>query len=87
MIIIYKSLIENYVKNKLTITDIKNFALKNNISITELESIIIYNYIKINYKLIISNKNFDFSELKEKIRPELYNEIIKLYMKYKSKLF
>ena len=87
MIIIYKNIITNYVENKLSIKDINDFAYKNSIPIKDSESIIIYNYIKRNYKLLLNDKNYDFSSLKAQISPNLYEEIIKLYMKYKSKLF
>ena len=86
MIFIYKNLIINYINKNLTVADIINFAKKNNTNISNSESIIIYNFIKRNYQNILNGDKSSFNTLKKEIDPSLYNKIIQLYMKYKSKL-
>ena len=86
MIFIYKNLIINYINKNLTVDDIINFAKKNNTNISNSESIIIYNFIKRNYQNILNGDESSFNTLKKEIDPSLYNKIIQLYMKYKSKL-
>ena len=86
MINIYKRIIINYINN-ISTNDIKNFANKNNFPITNSESIIIYNFIKKNYNQILNGDESSLQDLKSKLRCDLYNKIIELYMHYKSKLF
>lgn len=71
----------------MTTNDILNFATKNNISITKNEAIVIYNYIKSNYKSLLDGNESSLKDLKDSLSEDLYNEIIKLYMHYKNKLF
>ena len=85
MINIYKNIITNYIEKKLSIEDIINFADKNNIQVSNSESIIIYNFIKRNY-IDILNNDYKIHEIKNYVRDDLYQEIITLYNKYKSKL-
>jgi len=79
-------LIKGYV-NKLTEENIVEYAHKNGIEINNDETKIIYLYIK-NYWNVFYNGNPNelFMELKEKIRPNTYNLIVKLFNEYKSKI-
>lgn len=79
-------IIKNYVDN-LKEKDIINFAKKRNIDINNEEIKIIYLYIK-NYWLIFykGNPNELLMELKEKLRPTTYEQLIKLYKEYFSKM-
>ena len=70
----------------MSLKDIKDFAYKNNIKISQSESIIIYNFIKRNYIYILNKDNNKIHEIKNYIRDDLYQEIVSLYNKYKSKL-
>ncbi|MDY5993287.1 MAG: hypothetical protein SPJ06_04835, partial [Bacilli bacterium] len=63
----------------------KRYALKENIEVTNEEITIIYNFIKTNYQEILNNNEKSFYLLKQKLKPELYNTIISLYNKYKTK--
>ena len=80
----YKEIIKKYI-NILTKEDIKRYALKENIEVTNEEITIIYNFIKTNYQEILNNNEKSFYLLKQKLKPELYNTIISLYNKYKTK--
>ena len=81
MIIIYKELIKNYVK-KITLEDIKKYALSKNEILTEQETLIIYNYIKKHYLELLNNDTKSFTFLKQNLRSDLFNKIIKLYSEY-----
>lgn len=70
----------------MQVQDIILFAKKNNFSLTKHESIIIYNFIKRNYISILDGDEDKILELKYQLRKDLYQEIEKLYQKYKSKL-
>ena len=50
--LIYKKIIENYVKTTLSPEIIIDYAYKNNFMLSSRDSIIIYNFIKRNYKFI-----------------------------------
>lgn len=81
VIIIYKELIKNYVK-KITLEDIKKFALSKNEILTDQETLIIYNYIKKHYLELLNNDTKSFTFLKQNLRSDLFNKIIKLYSEY-----
>ncbi len=82
---IYKKIIINYIQTTLCPSIIKDYALSNNFNITDSESIIIYNFIKSNYLFILNGEENKLLLLKNQLRPELYQEIIKLYQYYKKK--
>ena len=84
MIYIYKELIKKNI-NKLTINDLKEYANKNNISYTEDEAIIIYNFIMYNYNELLNENIKVFEQIKNKINPNLYKELLNLYIEYKQK--
>ena len=85
MINIYKKIIENYINTTLTPSIIKDYASNNNFNISSSESIILYNFIKENYKIILNGNNEVLLKLKDLIRQDLYQEVIKLYNYYKNK--
>ncbi len=82
--IIYKVLIQKYI-NTITTEDIKNFAIKNKMPISDNEALIIYNFIKKYYNEVLNKNDQIFLLLKDKVRPQVYNNIIDLYNKNKTK--
>lgn len=85
MIIIYKELIKKYI-NKLTIEDIKKYALTQNEIITHEEAIIIFNHIKKYYLEILNKDTSSFKFLKQNLRKELFTKIVSLYNEYNKYL-
>jgi len=80
-----KFILKNYI-NKLTINDIKNYAIKNNYIVSDKDINTIYNYIK-RYWEDIYNGNLEcFNEIKKEVDYSTYNLIIDLYNKYKDYL-
>ena len=82
--IIYKVLIQKYI-NTITTEDIKNFAIKNKMPISDNEALIIYNFIKKYYNEVLNKNDQIFLLLKDKVRSQVYNNIIDLYNKNKTK--
>lgn len=79
------TLIERYV-NKMSIDDVRNFAIKKNINLSEDELIFTYNFIKKNYKEILSRPTMvDLDRYKDKYSLENFNKIKVLYKEYFSK--
>lgn len=58
---------------------------KNNISYTEEEIDIIYSFIINNYNDLVNGNTNIFYNLKNKISPELYQNLLNLYLEYKNK--
>ena len=82
----YEKLIKEYI-NKLTEEQIKEYALKKNVALTNDETKIIYLYIKNYWQIFYKGDPEElFKELKEKLQPNTYNEIIKIYQEYKNKI-
>ena len=82
----YDKLIKEYI-NKITETEIKNYAKKRNILLTNDEAKIIYLYIKNYWQTFYKEDPTElFKELKEKLQPNTYSELIKLYKEYKNKI-
>jgi len=82
----YEILIKEYV-NKLTEEDIKKYANKYNIEITDNEVKVLYLYAKNYWKEFYKGQCDDlFDELKEKLNPNTYNIVYKLYLDAKSKI-
>lgn len=78
-------LIENYV-NKMTISDVKNFALSNNINLNNTELDIVYNTIKKNwYTLIYGDYTSIFNNIKDKFDTNTYKKIEELFFYFKNK--
>ena len=78
-------LIGNYV-NKMTINDVKNFALSNNINLNNTELDIVYNTIKKNwYTLIYGDYTSIFNNIKDKFGTDTYKKIEELFFYFKNK--
>lgn len=78
-------LIREYIK-KLTVDDIISFAILKNITITDKEAIILYSYAKNHYEDFLSgNDQVLIKELKEKLSPNTFKDVYKLYLEYKIK--
>ena len=78
-------LISEYIK-KMSLNDIKNFAIKKNISINDTDAIILYTYAKNNYQDFLNGNDTKLiKELKEKLSPNCFKEAYKLYLEYKIK--
>lgn len=78
-------IIINYIK-KLTKSDIYNFCKKNKIFINDNEVDVIYYYIKNKYNAFLDGYHDEvLNEIKYKVRSYTYNEIMKLYLKYRDK--
>ena len=78
-------LIENYV-NKMTISDVNNFALSNNINLNNTELDIVYNTIKKNwYTLIYGDYTSIFNNIKDKFETDTYKKIEELFFYFKNK--
>ena len=80
----YKELIKNWLP-KLTPKLIKEYGKKLNISLTDSETIILYQFIMKNYSEILEGNETSFIELKKKLSPTLYTQLIKLYNENKTK--
>lgn len=80
----YKELIKSYIP-KLTPKLIKEYGKKLNISLTDSETIILYQFIMKNYSEILEGNETSFIELKQKINPNLYQQLLKLYEQNKAK--
>lgn len=75
---------EMLLKKYVTLDNIKEYAKKEGIMIDDYEAKIIYDYIFKNYSDIYTSDNYDFSNLKNKIKNTTYDKIIELYNKYKK---
>lgn len=84
MICIYKDIIKKYI-NLLTLDDIKRFADKEKIAYTDDEAIIIYNFIMYYYNDLLDENIKVFEHIKNKISPNLYKNLLHLYIDYKQK--
>lgn len=81
----YENIIRNYV-SKLTLDDVKKYASIKNINANEKEMQIVYDFIKNHYdKLLSQDMTFIENNLKNKLRPSLYNTLLNLYNEEKKK--
>ena len=80
----YKELIKKWIPN-LTPNIIKNYGKKTGILLTESETTILYQFIMKNYSEILEGNETSFNELKNKISPNLYQQLLKLYKEQKNK--
>lgn len=80
----YKELIKSYIP-KLTPKLIKEYGKKLNISLTDSETIILYQFIMKNYSEILERNETSFIELKRKLNPNLYEQLLNLYNENKNK--
>ena len=84
MICIYKDIIKKYI-NLLTLDDIKRFADKEKFAYTDDEAIIIYNFIMYYYNDLLDENIKVFEHIKNKISPNLYKNLLHLYIDNKQK--
>ncbi len=80
----YKELIKSYIP-KLTPRMIKDYGETINISLTDSETIILYQFIMKNYSEILEGNETSFIELKRKLNPNLYQQLLNLYNENKNK--
>lgn len=82
----YEIIIRDYV-NKLTEDDIIQYSKRKNISLNDDEVKVLYLYAK-NYwrEFYRGNPNDLILELKEKLRPQVFDSLYKIYTDLKDKL-
>ena len=70
------NLIEKYI-NKMTLDDVKNFALSKNINLNDEEIMFVYGFIKKNYQMVLSNPNLlDIDHYKNHFSEEINSRIL-----------
>lgn len=79
-----KSLIKNYI-DKLTIDNLKEFAVKNNINLTTKELEYLLNLVKENFDDIIINEDKYLNLVKNNINPNEFKKIKELFLYYKNR--
>ena len=77
-------LIKNYL-SKLSIDNLKEFALKNNISLTESELKYLLTLAKENFDDILINENKYLNMIKNNINPSEFEKVKELFLYYKNK--
>ena len=80
----YKELIKKWIPN-LTKENIIDYAKKINISLSDSDANTLYQFIMKNYSGILEGNETSFKELKQKINPNLYQQLLKLYEQNKAK--
>jgi hypothetical protein len=80
-----KLLIYEYI-NRLRREDIVKFCNIKGLNVSDNEIDIVYNYIKNDYKRFFNNPMEVINEVKLKVSNNTFNEIMKLYDKYKTKI-
>ena len=80
----YKELIKKWIPN-LTKKNIIDYAKKINISLSDSDANTLYQFIMKNYSEILEGNETSFIELKQKINPNLYQQLLKLYEQNKAK--
>lgn len=82
----YEFLIKGYI-DKLTETDIKKYAKNYNIDINDEECKVLYLYAKNYWKDFYKDEPKELiNELEEKLRPDTFNTLYKIYKDTKSKI-
>ena len=79
-------IIESYV-NKLTIYDLKDFALKNDLELNDCEINYFFNLVKNEWKNILKSPEHYLDIIKQKVNSKNYNKIYELYTIYSKKLY
>lgn len=79
----YQSFIKNYI-NKLKIEDIYSFCIKEGITPNDKDIEVVYRYIKTYQEKLLSDPLFYINDIKNKISSYSYNEVLRLYSKYKK---
>lgn len=78
-----KLIIYEYI-NRLRREDIINFCNVKGIRVNDNDLDIVYSYIKKDYKRFFNNPMEVLDEVKYKVSDYTFNEIMKLYSKYKN---
>ena len=77
-------LIKNYI-SKLSIDNLKEFALKNNINLTDIELEYLLTLVKENLDDILVNEDKYLNMVKDNINPNEFEKIKELFLYYKNK--
>ena len=80
----YKEFIKKNI-NKLTIEHVKKWADNNDINYTNDELITVYNFIKYYYNDLLDENIKVFENIRNEINPNLYKQLLNLYIEYKQK--
>ncbi len=80
----YKNLIKSWIPN-LTPNLMQEYGKKLGIFLNESETTILYQFIMKNYSEILEGNDKSLEELKTKLNPTLYKQLIKLYQENKIK--
>lgn len=78
-----KLIIYQYI-NRIRKEDIVNYCNIHGINVNNDDLDIVYGYVKNDYKRFFDNPNVVLNEVKSKVSNYTYNEIMKLYEKYKN---
>lgn len=84
MIFIYRELIKKYI-HQIKPSDLEEFAKKKDISYTQDELLVVYQFIKYHYQDLLDENIKVFEEIRKKISPNLYKQLLNLYIEYKQK--
>lgn len=79
-----KGLIKNYV-DKLTIDNLREFALKNNINLNNTELEYLLNLTKNHFEDILVNEDKYLNLVKNNINPEAFIKVKELFLHYKNR--
>lgn len=79
-----KGLIKNYV-DKLTIDNLKEFALKNDINLSNSEFEYLLNLVKNNFDDILLNENKYLKEVENNINSQAFIKVKELFLYYKNR--
>ena len=77
-------LIKNYI-SKLSINNLKEFALKNNINLTDIELEYLLTLVKENFDDILVNEDKYLNIVKDNINPNEFEKIKELFLYYKNR--
>lgn len=77
-------LIKNYI-SKLSIDNVKEFALKNNINLTDIELEYLLTLVKENFDDILVNEDKYLNIVKDNINPNEFEKIKELFLYYKNR--
>jgi len=79
-----KGLIKNYI-DKLTIDNLREFALKNNINLSNSELEYLLNLTKNHFEDILVNENKYLNLVQNNINPEAFIKVKELFLYYKNR--
>ena len=79
-----KSLIKNYV-DKLTIDNLREFALKNDISLNDNELNYLLNLVKNNFEDMLVNEDKYLKLIENNINPKAFIKVKELFLYYKNR--